>query len=132
AGGSARRLTNYQHLFEVLLSEGTRSSASLADLVRRLAALTEKTIVPNPEEGNVQRLEGDRDAVQIMTMHKAKGLEADAVFFYGAYTPFRAQGVKAYDSGGQRVLHAGRARRLAVEKAVAREEEAEDQRLLYV
>jgi exodeoxyribonuclease V beta subunit len=132
SGSGLRRLTNYQHLCELLLAEGTRSSASLGDLVRRLTALTERAIVPAPEEGNVQRLEGDRDAVQIMTMHKAKGLEADAVFFYGAYTPFRGQGVKAYDGGGARVLHAGRARRRGVEEAIKSEEGAEDQRLLYV
>jgi len=31
----------------------------------------------------VQRLESDAQAVQIMTVHKSKGLEADVVFLYG-------------------------------------------------
>ena len=34
-------------------------------------------------ETNYQRLESDREAVHIMTMHMAKGLEAGVVFLYG-------------------------------------------------
>jgi exodeoxyribonuclease V beta subunit len=131
-GGSARRLTNYRQLLELLLADGARTAASLGDLVRRLSALMEQATSPLPEEGNVQRREGDHDAVQIMTMHKAKGLEADVVFLYGAFTPFKGQGVKAYQRGGERVLHAGVPRRAEIEEALAAESQGEDQRLLYV
>jgi len=31
----------------------------------------------------VLRIESERDAVQIMTVHKSKGLEADVVFLFG-------------------------------------------------
>ena len=44
----------------------------------------------------MQRLEGDRDAVQIMTMHKAKGLEADVVFVYGGFSPGPGGGSRLY------------------------------------
>jgi exodeoxyribonuclease V beta subunit len=131
-GGSARRLTNYQQIFEALLSQTARAPASLGDLVRRLSALADRSVVPTPEEGNVQRSEGERDAVQIMTSHKAKGLEADHVFLYGAFSPFHGYGVKAYARDGERVLYVGRARRRAVDDALRAEQEAEDQRLFYV
>ena len=42
------------------------------------------------------RVEGDRDAVQIMTMHQAKGLEADVVFVYGGFSPAPNDGVRSY------------------------------------
>jgi exodeoxyribonuclease V beta subunit len=131
-GGSARRLTNYQQLFDVLMGGRGRAPESLGDLVRRLGALTEKATVPSPEEGNVQRSEGDHDAVQIMTTHKAKGLEADHVFLYGAFTPFRGNGVRSYGRADGRVLYVGRARRQALEEALRAEADAEDQRLFYV
>ncbi|HSY39476.1 MAG TPA: UvrD-helicase domain-containing protein, partial [Polyangia bacterium] len=86
-GESARRLVNIRHLFEVLSAEAARAARPLGDVVRRLSALCEKLLVPEAEEGNVQRLESDHDAVQIMTMHKAKGLEAEVVFLYGGYSP---------------------------------------------
>ena len=44
----------------------------------------------------MQRLEGDRDAVQIMTVHKAKGLEAEVVFLYGGFSAVQDRGVRQY------------------------------------
>ena len=102
-GESARRLTNFQHLFEVLAAEAARAARPLGDVVRRLSALCAKLVVPEPEEGNVQRLEGDRDAVQIMTMHKAKGLEADVVFLYGGFSPSPNKGRSHYTEPASRV-----------------------------
>jgi exodeoxyribonuclease V beta subunit len=133
-GASARQLTNYTHLFELLRAEATRAPVGLDDLVRRLAALAARVTVPPPEEGNVQRLEttGGRDAVQVMTMHKAKGLEADHVFLYGAFVRNNGGAVKTFADGRARVLFAGRPRTLAVERALRADGDAEDQRLLYV
>jgi exodeoxyribonuclease V beta subunit len=131
-GGSARRLTNTLHLCDVLGARAAREPISLGELVRYLTALTEGIIVPDAEEGNVQRLEGERDAVQIMSIHKSKGLEADHVFLYGAFTPWRGSAVRLFERDGKRWLFAGRPRRSDLDKALERETEGDDQRLLYV
>ena len=104
----------------------------LGDVVRRLSALCEKLLVPEAEEGNVQRLESDHDAVQIMTMHKAKGLEAEVVFLYGGYSPSPNKGVRQYMDAGSRVATAGRPRTKGLVELIKRERESEDQRLFYV
>jgi exodeoxyribonuclease V beta subunit len=131
-GESARRLTNYRHLFEVLAAETARAPRPLGDVVRRLSALCGKLAIPTPEEGNVQRLENDRDAVQVMTMHKAKGLEADVVFIYGGYSAPPNRGIRTYGSDGTRFALAGRPRRAAVVDLIKRERDGDDQRLYYV
>ena len=131
-GESARRLVNIRHLFEVLSAEDARAARPLGDVVRRLSALCEKLLVPEAEEGNVQRLESDHDAVQIMTMHKAKGLEAEVVFLYGGYSPSPNRGVRHYTDAGSRVATAGRPRTNALGDLIKRERESEDQRLFYV
>jgi exodeoxyribonuclease V beta subunit len=131
-GESARRLVNIRHLFEVLSAEAARAARPLGDVVRRLSALCEKLLVPEAEEGNVQRLESDQDAVQIMTMHKAKGLEAEVVFLYGGYSPSPNRGVRHYTDAGARVAMAGRPRTNALAALIKRERESEDQRLFYV
>jgi exodeoxyribonuclease V beta subunit len=131
-GGSARRLTNVLHLCELLRARALREPVSLGELVRTLTALTDGLIVPDAEEGNVQRLEGDRDAVQIMSIHKSKGLEADHVFLYGAFTPWRGSQVRLFERDGERWLFVGRPRRAYLDEAITRDAEGEDQRLLYV
>jgi exodeoxyribonuclease V beta subunit len=133
SGAGARRVTNYGHLFDLLRARAARGPTSLGDLVRWLGALTEQVAVPLPEEGDVQRIEGEREAVQIMTVHKAKGLEADHVFVFGAFGKFPSgKGVNAFGDAGVRKLFAGKPRRLAVEAALEAETASEDQRLLYV
>jgi exodeoxyribonuclease V beta subunit len=131
-GESARRLTNIGHLLETLAAEDARVARPLGDVIRRLSALCEKLVVPEAEEGNVQRLEGERDAVQIMTMHKVKGLEAEVVFLYGGFGPSPNRGVRQYIEGGARVATAGRPRRKSIVELIKRERDSEDQRLFYV
>jgi exodeoxyribonuclease V beta subunit len=131
-GESARRLVNYRHLFESLAAQDARTARPLGDVARRLAALCAGLTAPSPEEGDVERIESDRDAVQIMTMHKSKGLEADVVFVYGGFSPFRGGGLRVFTQDGRRTATLGRARRQAVTDAIKREAESEDQRLFYV
>ena len=132
SSAGARRVTNYLHLFDLLRARAARQPTSLGDLLGWLGALTEQVAVPLPEEGDVQRIEGEREAVQIMTVHKAKGLEADHVFLFGAFGKFMGQGVKTFGEAGVRKLFAGKPRRAAIEAALEAETASEDQRLLYV
>lgn len=128
-----RELTNYLHLFELLLEQAGRTRASLTELVTQLSSLHGKQAMPEGIDGNVQRLESERDAVQIMTMHKSKGLEAAVVFVFGGFwTIFASDPWRSYHDNGERVTHIGKARDPAVQARIVEEAREEDQRLLYV
>jgi exodeoxyribonuclease V beta subunit len=127
---SQRRLTNLQHLFDAVAALG--AEAPLGQVVQDLTARVTRLVVPAPEEGNQLRAEGERDAVQIMTLHKAKGLEADVVFLYGGFWPGPNDVVRAFTVDGRRTRLAGRPRRAGVVELAKRERDAEDQRLYYV
>ena len=79
-----RRLTNYLHVLDVLLTLSHRGGLSLRDLAQHLAELVSGRARPSEDE-DVQRLPSERAAVQILTIHKAKGLEAEAVFLFGGF-----------------------------------------------
>ncbi len=132
AHASERTLTNITHVLEVLQAEWARSHASLPELADLLDAFVRGTQKPPSREGDLQRLETDKDAVQILTVHKAKGLEADVVFVYGG-TGENTSGspVHVLHEGGQRVLHVGRLDATA-EHLDDQEREDERSRLLYV
>src|SRR5262249_52290054 len=95
-------------------------------------AFVEETRSPAGENGNVQRLESERDAVQIMTMHKSKGLEAAVVFIYGGFTSAAKyhSDFCEYQEDGQRILYLGKNER--ARQRDKEERRKEHQRLLYV
>lgn len=78
AAGAERRLTNLSHLFELL---GAMPQAREDPLQGRMALARQ---IESPDEYGsddaVLRLESDADLVQILTMHKCKGLEFPIVF----------------------------------------------------
>ena len=127
-----RALTNYLHLLEVLLEQARDGHPTLAELVRGLSQLIDKTRAPlDVLEGNVQRIESERRAVQVMTMHKAKGLEAPVVFLAGGFGPPPTDQVRVYHEGRRRLAWVGTPSP-AVERIVKAEEAEEDERLIYV
>jgi len=103
-----RTLTNVMHVFEVMQAEWARTHASLPELSELLGAFINGTRTPPGQEGDLQRLETDRDAVQILTVHKAKGLEANVVFLYGGTGEKSSSSVRVFHEDGHRVLHVGR------------------------
>jgi len=133
-----RELTNYLHLVELLHEAVGASCRTLPELVRLLGRWIVEDARPENEEGNQQRLESDRNAVQIMTMHASKGLEAKVVFVVGGLSagggPKRAASLKItsfHAEGGERIAWIGDAPEEVKEQA-KQEERWEDQRLLYV
>jgi exodeoxyribonuclease V beta subunit len=127
-----RELTNYLHLFELLLEHAHRTRSTLGDLVQALSGLIDRTRLPLDLEGSVQRLEGEEPAVQIMTVHKSKGLEAPIVFVAGGFPQSRGDEVRVYHDGGRRLAWAGAVSDPAVEARARAEEREEEQRLMYV
>jgi len=134
AAQSERRLTDYQHILEVLLEETHRGRRSLPELLARLGAFIEERELPPGESGNVHRLESERNAVQLLTMHKSKGLEAEVVFLVGGLSEVRSDGLSPkvfHDDDGRRVAWIGDPTD-AVRERIERERREEAERLLYV
>jgi len=82
-----RRLTNVLHLAEVLHAEAVSGRPGMAGLVQWLARQRDPG-TPRLEEHEL-RLESDARAVNIVTIHKSKGLEYPVVF-----CPFHWGGAK--------------------------------------
>jgi exodeoxyribonuclease V beta subunit len=131
-----RRLTNYLQLGEQL-QEAAARTLGLHGLLDWLQA---RIADADPDdETQLLRLESDARRVQIVTLHKSKGLEYPLV-----YLPFAGLGTSRPDSGRHRVVHDGAQRVLqwkldkddpawkAAGDAARREAIAEDARLLYV
>lgn len=72
-----RRVTNLRHLLELLREESAAAPFPPAAFRAWVARERQLTSVPERRE---QRLESDAEAVQIMTIHKAKGLQWSVVF----------------------------------------------------
>ena len=130
---SRRALTNYEHIFEILTQQASQHGIVLAEVIELLDSYISERATPPGDDSNVQRLEDDRDAVQIMTIHKSKGLEADVVALYGGFfannTP---EPVRVFHVGNERRLAIGKGARDLHKQALDQERDEEDQRLLYV
>jgi exodeoxyribonuclease V beta subunit len=127
-----RSLTNYLHVLEVLQAEAAGSRATVRELAETLGAYIIDARKPPGQQSDVQRLETDRRAVQIMTIHHAKGLEADVVFLYGGLWTGPQDEVHTFHDGeGRRVVRVGR---LPADEAarVDDESDGEERRVLYV
>ncbi|HKE18692.1 MAG TPA: 3'-5' exonuclease, partial [Kofleriaceae bacterium] len=127
---SERALTNFLHLFELLLDEMLAARCDMVELVRRLGRWMDDTV--GSDERNVQRLESERDAVQIMTIHRAKGLEAQVVFLFGGAGQAPWRPVQAFHTDDERWVHIGKVRDPAIAAAIDAEDRGENERLLYV
>jgi exodeoxyribonuclease V beta subunit len=87
-----RRLTDLSHLAELLQTRAAEQ-AGAAPMLRWLAA--QRAVPPSGDDVQL-RLESDRNLVQIVTVHKSKGLEYSVVF-----CPYLADGLLQSDRGGK-------------------------------
>lgn len=132
-----RRLTNIRHIVELLHDAWATNDLGPGDVGSWLAR---EQVVPNTPNRRELRLETDSEAVQILTIHKAKGLQFDIVFcptLWDGREKKTGNGplgvtLALIDEEGGAVLDLGsdqidRRRQLAFE-----EEQAENVRLAYV
>ena len=131
-----RRLTNYLQLGELLQEAGTRS-IGLHGLLDWLQARI--THADAGDDTQLLRLESDARRVQIITLHKSKGLEYPLV-----YLPFVGIDGNAPDNSAHRTVHDGQQRVLhwkidkdaeawkTASAQASNEDAAEAARLLYV
>lgn len=133
-----RNLTDFLHVFEALDAIGPSGGCTPHQAIETFIHLSKK----DPRHDLVsRRIESDADAVRVLTMHAAKGLQFPFVIVADLWKPAskntraKSRPTVFYAEDGTRKVDIG----FAVEKASAtarrRHEEAEDQeskRLLYV
>ncbi|MEJ1097486.1 MULTISPECIES: exodeoxyribonuclease V subunit beta [unclassified Pseudoxanthomonas] len=137
--GGERRLTNYLQLGELMQSAAGRNLGTQG----QLDALRYDIVhADGDDEAQQPRLESDAGRVQILTLHKSKGLEFPLVYlpFVGIGRQEKLNGLAMYtDASGQRVRQwpttqtfDGAPAWNDAKQAHLDEESAEDMRLLYV
>ena len=129
-GGGERALTNTWHLIEIVLAEVSRSRCDLHELVVQLRRWIADD-AGHPDERDIQRAETDGDAIRILTVHKAKGLEAAFVFLYGGTSGGPKSGVHTVRDAAGRSIVVGTPDD-DTQRLLDDESEAENQRLAYV
>ena len=134
-----RRLTNLLHLAELLHTAATERRLGVNGLRQHLAHRCANSHEAGDEE--MLRLERDDNAVQLVTIHRSKGLEYPVVFcpfFFRAAEPARNprpdELILCHDreQGAAMLGDLGSPRRDEHERQAAEERLAENVRLLYV
>jgi exodeoxyribonuclease V beta subunit len=134
-----RRLTNLLHLVECLHEAG-EGHAAPDTLLRWFQS---QRVAPDASDATQLRLESDQNLVQIVTIHKSKGLEYPIVFCPFLWSAARAvratgmTGVAYHDDDQQTVIDYGHefhpdARKDEIRQRLKLEESAESLRLAYV
>ncbi len=100
-----RILTDLRHLVEILHNE----EQSVGYMPLRLFAIFEDRLAhpDSDEEENEQRLESDEDAVNIITIHKSKGLEYPVVFVHNfgfSSKSLSKYGIVAYEGDSDKFI----------------------------
>lgn len=132
-----RMLTNIEHIFEILLDEVAASRPSISELVQLVDDFIHERRAPTQPDSTIQRVAGDRDAVQLMTLHTSKGLEAPVVFLAGGVHSSNKRGsVNVYhdevDGQSVRRIYVGSKPPPHIADRIDQEARWEDERLWYV
>jgi exodeoxyribonuclease V beta subunit len=131
-----RSLTNILHLLELLQKETITGYHTPLDLAIKVKQWINGLSRPSVEDSDIQRLDELTGAVQILTIHKAKGLEAPIVAVYGGFSRNIARTYvhRYHNNQGQRKIWIGSLKfaPMRVQISTNTEQYEEQQRLLYV
>lgn len=124
-----RKITNFIHLAELLHVSAQQRNLTLTGLARSLR----KAMRGGESDADTGlRLETDNDVVQIITVHKSKGLEYEIVFYPFAWDGVRGRNVDVYKYHCQNDIVLGFEEEQLGFGEYLRESLAERLRLLYV
>lgn len=133
--GGERRMTNVRHVIELLHDAWAEASVAPEGFAAWMAR--ERT-VPNTPGRRELRLETDSAAVQLLTVHKAKGLEFDVVFCPELWDRKTEKDVAfkvvpaSVVEGDEAILDLGSPKHASRVEAMTAEVDQEDVRLAYV
>ncbi|MFT5459873.1 MAG: exodeoxyribonuclease V beta subunit, partial [Myxococcota bacterium] len=136
--GGERVLTNLLHLSELLQQVATEQRLGTAGLLHWLRRAREGQREGLDADAGQLRLESDSGAVELVTVHRSKGLEYPIVLvphlWSGVWVSERDPVLRFHDpaAGGQLTLDLGGPDRAANLERARAEELAENLRLLYV
>ncbi len=129
-----RSITNYRHIIELLHAEELRIGKYPERLLSSFIHMR-STNDAGSGEGTEQRLESDLDAVSIVTMHKAKGLQWPVVYAPdlikdGLFS--NSSSIDVYYDGNERVANIASQEKNIVKPLVENEISQERMRVAYV
>ena len=127
---SQRSIINVEHIFEVLLEEMSHRRGDLHALLRILQGWMDGG-ASGSDGDRAQRMESDADAVQAMTIHKSKGLQAPVVFLFGGLSASPRGRATTISDRGEKITFVGKLEGAAQDSFQAQQAQ-ENERLLYV
>lgn len=130
--GGERKLTNFLHLAELAHRAERDERLAPSSLVRWISA--QQRTLTTPADDHVQRLERDENAVRIVTVHNAKGLQYPVVFCPSHWASATDRETLFHDPTNDHRLTLDLSSPVPDSHRLASERErlAEDVRLLYV
>jgi len=131
---SRRTLTNLLHILELLQRAALAGHCTLTDLALQVQRWIDDVDRPSVEDGDTQRLEARDGAVQVLTRHKSKGLEAPVVVLFGGNSAGKTDlPIHRYHLGGRRAwVGPVKAAPAEVQALIQAEQLEEWERLEYV
>ena len=116
-----RRMTDLRHVGELLHAAAMTEQMGATALTAWLRQRVLEATTDNNDEERSRRLESDAEAVQVLTMHRSKGLEFPVVYYPDLWEPSwipreNKSPVTFHDAAGVRTIDVG-PRRAAVEGA---------------